>query len=93
MSAPATHKPKLIIHEIWKRKSDRDEETPADLKHGWNYWKKTLHELPFIEILWWCGVLSSFQENQHLSCMFLQTKKSAVAYLTFKTHNEFSQSL
>ena len=50
-----TLEPKLIIPELWKRKLDWDEELPPDLKHRWNNWKATLHELSSIEILRWYG--------------------------------------
>ena len=55
MLVPATLKPKLIIQELWKPKLDWDEELPPDLKHQWNDWKATLHELPSIEIPRWYG--------------------------------------
>ena len=53
--APAILEPKLMIQDLWKRKLDWDEELPPDLKHRWDDWKATLHELPSVEIPRWFG--------------------------------------
>ena len=94
MLAPATLEPKLIIQELWKRKLDWDEELPPDLKHQWNNWKATLHELPSLEIPRWCSF--KFPEESALELhVFADTSNCAygvVAYLWFKSSSEFKCS-
>ena len=94
MLAPATLEPKLIIQELWKRKLDWDEELPPDLKHRWNDWKATLHQLPSIETPRWYGF--KFSEKSILELHVFADASScaygAVAYLRFKSNSEFKCS-
>ena len=86
--------PKLIIQELWKRKLDWDEELPPDLKHRWNDWKATLHELTSIEIPRWYGF--NFPEESALELhVFADTSScayGAVAYLRFQSNSELKCS-
>ena len=94
MLAPATLEPKLIIQELWKRKLDWDEELPPDLKHRWNDWKATLHELPSIEIPRWYGFKLPEESALEL-CVFTDVPSctyGAVACLRFKSNSEFKCS-
>ena len=56
MIAPAILEPKLIIQELWRRNVDWGDELPSELKYRWEEWKKTLQDLPSMEIPRWYDI-------------------------------------
>ena len=56
MITPAILEPKLIIQELWRRNVDWGDELPSELKYCWEEWKKTLQDLPSMEIPRWYDI-------------------------------------
>ena len=56
MIALAILEPKLIIQELWRRNLDWDDQLHSELKQRWEDWKKTLQDLPSIEIPKWYDI-------------------------------------
>ena len=64
------------------------------MKHRWNDWKATLHELPSIEIPRWYGFKLPEESALEL-CVFTDVPSctyGAVACLRFKSNSEFKCS-
>ena len=70
MIAPAILEPKLIIQKLWKLNVDWYDELPSELKQRWEEWKKTLQDLPSMEIP--SGTILILQMNKASSYMSLQ---------------------
>ena len=89
MIALAILEPKLIIQELWRRNLDWDDQLHSELKQRWEDWKKTLQDLPSMEIPRWYDIdFTNEQGSQlHVFADASNNAYGAVAYLR-QEHDE-----
>ena len=89
MIAPAILEPKLIIEKLWRLNVDWDDELPSELKQCWEEWKKTLQDLPSMEIPRWYDIDFTNEQSLQLnvSADASNNAHGAVAYLR-QAHKE-----
>ena len=89
MIAPSTLEPKLNIQELWRRNVDWDDELPSELKQRWEEWKKTLQDLPSMEIPRWYDIDFTNEQGPqlHVFADASDNAYGAVAYLR-QAHEE-----
>ena len=89
MIAPAILEPKLIIQKLWRLNVDWYDELPSELKQRWEEWKKTLQDLPSMEIPRWYDIDFTNEQGPQLH-VFADASNNAygaVAYLR-QEHDE-----
>ena len=89
MIALAILEPKLIIQELWRRNLDWDDQLHSELKQRWEDWKKTLQDLPSMEIPRWYDIDFTNEQGPQLH-VFADASNNAygaVAYLR-QAHDE-----
>ena len=87
VTAPALLKPKLLLQELWKRKTPWDSEVEEDLEQKFRKWAAELPALKEVAIPRWIRVTEDTSWSLHLFCDASQDAYAAVIFVRCEAAN------
>ena len=86
--------PKILLQQIWRTKTDWDEEISQELWQKWTIWTDNLHQISNIAIPRWIGLRSTGSNiEMHTFVDASEDAYAAVVYFKVEVNNEIRVSL